>query len=74
MALVGTLFHHRAASMRTEAAKMFWENADVHGICPQVQHSVREFASLVGGDWISRIPRALTALGVGLYHPGFYRG
>ena len=69
MALVSTLSHHRAASVRAEAAKMFLENADAHGICLQVQHSVPEFASLAGGDWINRIPRALTALGVGLYNP-----
>ena len=69
MVLVGTLLHRRAASVRADAAKMFLENADSHGICPRVQHSVPEFASLAGGGWINRIPRALTALSVGLYTP-----
>ena len=48
---------------------MFWEIAGAHGICPEVQHPVPEFATLAGGDWVRRIPRALAALEVGLYNP-----
>ena len=36
MALLGTLVHHRAASVRAEAFKTFWEIACAHGICPEV--------------------------------------
>ena len=36
---------------------------------PEVHYPVREFATLAGGDWVHRIPRALAALGVGLYNP-----
>ena len=42
---------------------MFWEIAGAHGICPEVHYPVPEFASLAGGDWVHRIPRALAALG-----------
>ena len=35
---------------------MFWEVASAHG-------------TLAGGDWVHRIPRAMAALGVGLYNP-----
>ena len=48
---------------------MFWEIAGAHGICPEVHYPVPEFATLAGGDWVQRIPRALAALGVGLYNP-----
>ena len=48
---------------------MFLEIAGAHGICPKVHYPVPEFATLVGGDWVHRIPRALAALGVGLYNP-----
>ena len=48
---------------------MFLEIAGAHGICPDVNSPVPEFALLAGGDWIHRIPRALAALGVGLYNP-----
>ena len=34
-----------------------------------MHYPVPEFATLAGGDWVHRIPRALTALGVGLYNP-----
>ena len=34
-----------------------------------MHYPVPEFATLVGGDWVHRIPRALTALVVGLYNP-----
>ena len=69
MALVGTLVHHRSTSVRAEVTKMFWEIAGAHGICPEVHYPVPEFATLAGGDWVHRIPRALAALGVGLYNP-----
>ena len=69
VALVGTLVHHRATSVRAEVTKMFWEIAGAHGICPEVHYPVPEFATLAGGDWVQRIPRALAALGVGLYNP-----
>ena len=69
MALVGTLVHHRATSVRAEVTKMFWEIAGAHGICPEVHYPVPEFATLAGGDWVHRIPRALAALGVGMYNP-----
>ena len=68
-ALVGTLVHHRSTSVRAEVTKMFWEIAGVHAICPEVHYPVLEFATLAGGDWVNRIPRALAALGVGLYNP-----
>ena len=48
---------------------MFWEIAGAHGICPEVHYPVPEFATLARGDWVHRIPRALAALGVGLYNP-----
>ena len=48
---------------------MFWEIAGAHGICPEVHHSVPEFASLAGENWVNRIPRGLASLGVGLYNP-----
>ena len=48
---------------------MFWEIAGAHGICPDVHYPVPEFATLAGGDWVRRIPRAVAALGVGLYNP-----
>ena len=69
VALVGTLVHHRATSVRAEVTKMFWEIAGAHGICPEVHYPVPEFATLAGGDWVQRIPRALAALGVGMYNP-----
>ena len=67
--LVGTLVHHRSTSVRAEVTKMFWEIAGAHGICPEVHYPVPEFATLAGADWVHRIPRALAALGVGLYNP-----
>ena len=69
MALVGTLVHHRSTSVRAEVTKMFWEIAGAHRICPEVHYPVPEFATLARGDWVHRIPRALAALGVGLYNP-----
>ena len=48
---------------------MFWEVAGAHCICPEVQYPVPEFATLAGGDWVNRVPRALATLGVGLYSP-----
>ena len=72
VALVGRLVHHRSSSVRIKVTKMFWEIAGAHGICPEVHHPVPEFATLAGGDWVRRIPRALAALGVGLYNPVAY--
>ena len=69
VALVGTLLHHRSASVRAEATRMVWEIASAHGICPEVHYLVSEFTTLAGGDWVHRVPRALAALGVGLYNP-----
>ena len=69
VALVGTLVHHRSTPVRAEVTKMFWEIDGAHRICPEVQYPVPEFTTLAGGDWIHRIPRALAALGVGLYNP-----
>ena len=66
---MGTLVHHRSTSMRAEVTKMFSEIGGTHGICPEVHYPVLEFATLAGGDWVHRIPRALAALGVGLYNP-----
>ena len=48
---------------------MFWEIAGAHRKCPEVHYPVPEFATLARGDWVDRIPRALAALGVGLYNP-----
>ena len=69
VALMGTLVHHRSTSVRAEVTRMFWEIAGAHGIYPEVHYPVLEFATLAGGDWVHRIPRALAALGVGLYNP-----
>ena len=69
VALVGTLVHHRSTSVRAEVTKMFLEIAGAHEICPEVHYPVPEFATLAGGDWVQRIPRAVAALGVGLYNP-----
>ena len=68
VALVGTLVHHRSTSVRAEVTNIFWEIAGARGICPQVHYPVPESATLAGGDWVHRIPRALAALGVGLYN------
>ena len=46
VALVGTLVHHRVALVRAETAKMFWEIAGAHGICPEMHYPVPELASL----------------------------
>ena len=69
VALVGTLVHHRSTSVRAKVTMMFWEIAGAHDICPEVHYPVPEFATLAGSDWVHRIPRALAALGVGLYNP-----
>ena len=58
-----------AQPLCAEVTKMFWEIAGAHGICPEVHYPVPEFATLAGGDWVHHIPRALAALGVGLYNP-----
>ena len=68
-AVVGTLVHHRSTSVRAEDTKMFLEMAGVHEICPEVHYPFLEFATLAGGDWVHRIPRALDALGGGLSNP-----
>ena len=34
VALLGTLVHHRSASVRAEVTRMFWKIAGAHGICP----------------------------------------
>ena len=47
---------------------MFPEIAGVHSICCKVHYPVPEFATLAGGNWVHPIPRALAALGVGLYN------
>ena len=69
VALVGTLVHHRSTSVRAEVTKMFWEIAGAHGLCPEMHYPVPEFATLAGGTLVHCIPRALAALGVGLYNP-----
>ena len=69
LALVGTLVHQRSTSVRAEVTRIFWEMAGAHSICPEVHYPVPEFATLAGVDWVHRIPRALAALGVGLYNP-----
>ena len=69
VALVGTLVHHRSASVCAEVTRIFWEIAGAHGVCPEVHYPVPEFATLAGGDWVHSIPRALAALGVGLNNP-----
>ena len=69
VALVGTLVHHCSTSVRAEVTRIFWEIAGAHSVCPEVHYPVPEFATLAGGDWVHRIPRALAALGVGLYNP-----
>ena len=50
VALMGTLVHHRSASVRAEATRMFWEIAGAHGVCPEVQYPMPEFATLAGGN------------------------
>ena len=69
VALLGTFVHHRSASVRAEVTRMFWEIAGAHGICPEVHYPFPEFATLAGGDWVQRIPRAPAALEMGLYNP-----
>ena len=69
VALVGTLIHHRSTFVRAKVTGVIWESAGAHGICPKVHYPVPEFATLAGGNWVHRIPRALAALGVGLYNP-----
>ena len=69
VAIVGTLVHHRSASVRVEVTRIFWEIAGAHGICPEVPYPVPEFVTLTKGDWVQRILRALAALEVGLYNP-----
>ena len=69
VALVGTLVHHRSTFVRAKVTRMFWEIASAHGICPEVDYPVPEFATLARGDWVQRIPWALAALGVGLANP-----
>ena len=69
LALVGTLVHHRSTSVRAEVTRMFWKIAGEHRLCPEVHYHVPEFATLAGGDWVHRVPRAVAALGVGLYNP-----
>ena len=69
VALMDTLVQHHPASVRAEVNRMFSEIAGAHGICLEVPYPVPEFATLAGGDWVHRIPRALAALGVGLYNP-----
>ena len=56
VALVGTLVHHRSAFVRADVARMFWEIAGAHGICPEIHYPVPEFATLAGGDWVHGIP------------------
>ena len=68
-ALVGTRVHHGSASVCDKAARMFWELAGAHGIPPKVNYPVPEFASVAAADFISGMPRAQAALGVGLYNP-----
>ena len=63
------LLHHRSASLRAEATRMFWEIAGAHGICPEVHYPVPEFATLAGGDRVHRVAPALAALGVRLCNP-----
>ena len=41
----------------------------MHGICPEVHYPVPEFATLAGVHSVNHVPRALAALGVGLYYP-----
>ena len=41
VALVGTLVHHRSASVRAEVTRMFWKIAGAHGICPEVHYPPR---------------------------------
>ena len=69
VALIGTLVHHRSASVRAEVNRIFWDIDGSHGICSEVHYFVPEFATLAGGDWVHRVPRALAALGVVLYSP-----
>ena len=61
--------YHRSTSVRAEVTKMFCEIASAHRICPEVKQPVPELATLEGGNWVHCIPRALAALGVGLYNP-----
>ena len=69
VALVATFVHHCSASVREEVTRMFWEVAGAHDICPEVYYPVPGFSTLAGGDWVHRRPRAMAALGVGLYNP-----
>ena len=70
--LVGTLVHHRSASVRNEATRMFGEIAGAHSICRGVHYPIPEFPTLAGGNLVHPVSRALAALGVGLCNPLAY--
>ena len=56
VALVGTLVHHRSASVRAEATRMFWEIATAHCIRPEMHYPVPEFATLAGATGSTAYP------------------
>ena len=58
MVVVGTLLHHRSASVRAEVTRMFWEIAGAHGICPKVHYPVPEFTTLAGPTGSTAYPRS----------------
>ena len=50
VALVGTLIDHCSTSRLAEVTRMFWEIASAHSICPELDYSVTEFATLAGDN------------------------
>ena len=51
------------------ASRQRWPSRAHSSICPEVHYPVPAFATLAGGDWFHRIPRALAALWVGALQP-----
>ena len=69
LALVGTLVHHRLASVRAETTRMFWEIAGAHGIRPEVHYPVSEFATLAWGQLVQLHTGGPGCLGAGDLQP-----
>ena len=69
VALVGTLIHHRSASVHAEVTRMFWKIAGAHGICPEAHYPIPEFATLEGGNCVHRVPRPWPLWGWGSTTP-----
>ena len=56
VALVGTLVHHRLASVRAEVTSKVWEIAGAHNICPEVHLPSRNSQPWRGGTGSTAYP------------------